>query len=124
VAKAFDVGAWNRHGGLSHARLLEEYERIAAGSSNRRSFNFMGFLDSGNSNPALSAAAPIPVLNHNLVDQDICVLAATSIETEVVHWLRQNMGFEVQESYASSKDKGGALTLRGCLSNIIALIAV
>lgn len=42
---------------------------------------------------------------------------------EVVHWLRQQFGYEVPGSYATVREIGGVLTLGGCLSNTIALMA-
>jgi L-2,4-diaminobutyrate decarboxylase len=42
---------------------------------------------------------------------------------EVVHWLRENLGYSVPSSYSKSREIGGILTLGGCLSNTIALLA-
>jgi L-2,4-diaminobutyrate decarboxylase len=102
--------------GISYDKLLEAWQEIADKSTNWSSPNFMGFPDSGNALPALGAAVLVPFLNQNLVNQDICSPAATFIEMEVVHWLRQQAGFPVLEEYHSVREIGGVLTLGGSLS--------
>ena len=109
--------------GITCDGLLDEFKRIAAGSANWGSPNFMGFPDAGNSVPALCAAVLTPFINQNLANQDICSPLATFVEMETVHWLRQNMGFKVESTYRSSTEIGGVLTLGGCLSNTVAMMA-
>jgi hypothetical protein len=99
--------------GISCDGLMEAFKRIAAGSANWGSPNFMGFPDAGNSVPALCAAMLTPFINQNLANQDICSPLATFVEMETVHWLRQNVGFEVESTYRSSTEIGGVLTLGG-----------
>jgi L-2,4-diaminobutyrate decarboxylase len=109
--------------GITYEELIQCYAEIAAPSTNWASPNFMGFPDSGNAAPALGAALLIPFLNQNLANQEICAPVATFIEMEVVHWLRQLLGYRVPDTYTSSQDAGGVLTLGGTLSNTIALMA-
>jgi hypothetical protein len=42
---------------------------------------------------------------------------------EVVHWLRQQLGFDTPGQYTRSDQIGGILTLSGCLSNTVVLMA-
>ena len=71
--------------GITCDGLLDEFKRIAAGSANWGSPNFMGFPDAGNSVPALCAAVLTPFINQNLANQDICSPLATFVEMETVH---------------------------------------
>ncbi|KAF3030314.1 hypothetical protein E8E11_002132 [Didymella keratinophila] len=109
--------------GLSSERLLQEFEKIASSSSNWSSPNFLGFPDAANSVPGLAAAMLIPMLNQNMANQEICSPQATFIEMEVIHWLRDALGYSVPTSYSAASDVGGVETLGGCLSNTIALLA-
>ena len=109
--------------GISYDELLAEFEGLAAASSNWGSPNFMGFPDAGNNVAALTAAVFTPLLNQNMANQDICAPVATFMEMEVVHWLRQQLGFAVPGVYSASREIGGTLTLGGCLSNTVALMA-
>lgn len=109
--------------GLSNEQLLVEFRNLAQASSNWASPNFMGFPDAGNSTPGLGAAMLIPFLNQNLANQDICAPTATFIEMEVVHWLRSQLGFPTATECKAASEIGGILTLGGCLSNTIALMA-
>jgi L-2,4-diaminobutyrate decarboxylase len=109
--------------GISLDELLLLWQEIAMTSTNFASPNFMGFPDSGNALPALGAAILIPFLNQNLANQDICGPSASFVEMEVVHWLRSVLGYQVRDTYLSVKDIGGTITLGGCLSNTIALMA-
>jgi L-2,4-diaminobutyrate decarboxylase len=109
--------------GLNQDQLLAEFQNLAQSCSNWSSPSFMGFPDSGNSTPGLGAAILIPFLNQNLANQDICAPMATFLEMEVVHWLRSELGFQVPAKYSTAEEIGGILTLGGCLSNTIALMA-
>ena len=120
AVKSFDPFPTN---GISYEELIQCYAKIAAPSTNWASPNFMGFPDSGNAAPALGAALLVPFLNQNLANQEICAPVATFIEMEVVHWLRQLLGYQVLDTYTSSQDAGGVLTLGGTLSNTVALMA-
>ena len=65
----------------------------------------------------------IHFLNQNPCNQDICAPVATFVEMEVVHWLRQLLGYQVPSAYSCSQEAGGILTVGGCLSNTIAKMA-
>ncbi|RDI83898.1 hypothetical protein Vi05172_g6346 [Venturia inaequalis] len=45
------------------------------------------------------------------------------VEMEVVHWLRSQLGFFVAPKYKAAHEIGSTLTLGGCLSNTITLMA-
>ncbi|KAK3944993.1 pyridoxal phosphate-dependent transferase [Diplogelasinospora grovesii] len=109
--------------GISLPELLGHFEDLAGRSSNWGSPAFLGFPDSGNSVPGIGASLLVPLLNQNLANQDICAPEATFLEMEVVHWLRELMGYTVPARYATSAEIGGVLTLGGCLSNTIAMVA-
>lgn len=83
----------------------------------------MGFPDAANSIPALGAAMFIPFVNQNLCNQDIQAPAASFIEMEVVHWLRQQLGFKVAAEYTTVTEIGGVMTSGGCLSNTVGMMA-
>ncbi|KAM0716207.1 hypothetical protein Q7P37_007652 [Cladosporium fusiforme] len=117
-----NFGALPEHG-ITTAELREAFQNIANSKTNWGSPNFMGFPDAGNGIAALGAAVVIPFLNQNLANQSICSPKATFIEMEVVHWLRQQLGFQVPDRYTRSNQIGGILTLGGCLSNTVALMA-
>ncbi|KAI9150761.1 L-2,4-diaminobutyrate decarboxylase [Paramyrothecium foliicola] len=109
--------------GLSCKDLLDLFSDIARNSSNWASPNFMGFPDAANGIPGLAAALLIPFLNQNMANQEICSPRATFIEMEVIHWLREALGYSVPTTYSTAGDIGGIQTLGGCLSNTIALLA-
>lgn len=109
--------------GILYGELLQLFSEIASKSSNWGSPNFLGFPDSANNVPGLAAAIFSPLLNQNMANQEICSPEATFIEMEVVHWLRETLGYSVPASYSSASAIGGVLTLGGCLSNTIALMA-
>ncbi|KAG9251492.1 pyridoxal phosphate-dependent transferase [Emericellopsis atlantica] len=58
-----------------------------------------------------------------MANQEICSPEATFVEMEVIHWLREALGYSVPAMYTSASGIGGILTLGGCLSNTIALLA-
>lgn len=109
--------------GLSYKELIQLFEAIAEKSSNWGSPNFLGFPDSANNVAGLAAALLIPLLNQNMANQEICSPQATFVEMEVVHWLRETLGYSVPATYSAASGIGGILTLGGCLSNTIALLA-
>ncbi|PVH91212.1 PLP-dependent transferase [Periconia macrospinosa] len=109
--------------GLSFEGLMQEFEDITLSSSNWSSPNFLGFPDAANSVAGLAAAMLIPMLNQNMANQEICSPEATFKEMEVIHWLREALGYSVPISYMAASGVGGVETLGGCLSNTIALLA-
>ncbi|CAF3446672.1 unnamed protein product [Fusarium graminearum] len=109
--------------GLSYEELIQQFASVASKSSNWGSPNFLGFPDAANNVAGLAAALLIPLLNQNIANQEICSPEATFIEMEVVHWLRETVGYPVPETYTKASGIGGVLTLGGCLSNTIALLA-
>ncbi|KAF2788498.1 PLP-dependent transferase [Melanomma pulvis-pyrius CBS 109.77] len=109
--------------GITFEELLHRFGEIAEKSTNWASPRFLGFPDAGNALPAIGAAIIVPLLNQNLANQDICSPSATFVEMEVVHWLRQILGYSVAPEYSSVQELGGALTLGGTLSNTVALMA-
>jgi len=109
--------------GVSYDSLVQEFSEIASKSSNWGSPNFLGFPDAGNNVAGLAASVLTPLLNQNMANQDICSPEATFKEMEVVHWLREALGYSVPRSYSKASEIGGILTLGGCLSNTIALLA-
>jgi glutamate/tyrosine decarboxylase-like PLP-dependent enzyme len=109
--------------GLSYSELAHAFSQIACKSSNWGSPNFLGFPDAGNNVAGLAAAVLTPLLNQNMANQNICSPEATFIEMEVVHWMRAALGYSVPSTYSMASEIGGVLTLGGCLSNTISLVA-
>jgi len=109
--------------GMSCEQLLECFHDIAEHSTNFASPKFMGFPDAANSIPALGAAMLVPFINQNMCNQDIQAPAASFIEMEVVHWLRQQLGFHVPSEYTTVTEIGGVMTAGGCLSNTVGMMA-
>jgi len=93
--------------GMSCEQLLECFQDIAQHSTNFASPKFMGFPDAANSIPALGAAMLVPFVNQNMCNQDIQAPIASFIEMEVVHWLRQQLGFKVPSEYNTVTEIGG-----------------
>ncbi|KAH8669762.1 pyridoxal phosphate-dependent transferase [Tricladium varicosporioides] len=58
-----------------------------------------------------------------MCNQDIQAPAASFIEMEVVHWLRQQLGFQVPSEYITVTEIGGVMTAGGCLSNTVGMMA-
>ncbi|KAH6672134.1 pyridoxal phosphate-dependent transferase [Halenospora varia] len=109
--------------GVSSDQLLECFREIAQHSTNFASPKFLGFPDAANSIPALGAAMMVPFINQNMCNQDIQAPAASFIEMEVVHWLRQQLGFQVPSEYTTVTEVGGIMTAGGCLSNTVGMMA-
>jgi len=109
--------------GLSYSELAQAFSQIAYKSSNWGSPNFLGFPDTGNNVAGLAASILTPLLNQNMANQNICSPEATFIEMEVVHWMRSALGYSVPPTYSMASEIGGVLTLGGCLSNTISLVA-
>ncbi|KAI0002621.1 pyridoxal phosphate-dependent transferase [Xylariaceae sp. FL0662B] len=109
--------------GAAYDDLLDQFRDIARGSVHWGSPNWVGFPDCGNSVPSLGAALMVPLLGQNLCNQDVTSPSATFTEMEVVHWLRENLGYAVPDVYHNALEIGGILTVGGSLSNAIALIA-
>lgn len=109
--------------GLSYEQLMQLFSGIASKGSNWGSPNFLGFPDAANNVAGLAAALLTPLLNQNMANQEIGSPEATFVEMEVIHWLREALGYSVPASYSTADSIGGILTLGGCLSNTIALLA-
>jgi glutamate/tyrosine decarboxylase-like PLP-dependent enzyme len=120
ATKSFD--SMPEHG-ISPYELLKCFGEIAQHSTNFASPKFLGFPDAANSIPALGAAMFVPFLNQNMCNQDIQAPTASFIEMEVVHWLRQQLGFPVPEEYTTVTEIGGIMTAGGCLSNMVGMMA-
>ncbi len=105
------------------ADLLSDFKEIAAKSTNFGSSRFVGFPDAGNSMAALSGAIFYPFLNQNMINQDFCAPEATFAEIEVIHWLRQLVGYNTETKYERALDVGGCSVTGGVLANTIALLA-
>ena len=71
----------------------------------------------------LGAALLIPLLNQNMANPETCPPEATLVEMEVIHWLREALGYPVLGTYTKAMDIGGVFTPGGCLSNTVALLA-
>jgi glutamate/tyrosine decarboxylase-like PLP-dependent enzyme len=67
----------------------------------------------------LAASLIIPFLNQNLANHEISP-QATFIEMEVIHWLRESLGYSVLTTYHYARDIGGITTLGGYLSSTVA----
>ncbi|KAF5543442.1 glutamic acid decarboxylase [Fusarium mexicanum] len=109
--------------GLTDEQLIHEFISITAKSTKSRSPDFLGFPDVTTCPAAVGAALLIPLLNQNMANPETCPPKATFVEMEVIHWLREALGYPVPESYTKAMDVGGVFTPGGCLSNTVALLA-
>lgn len=98
-------------------QLIHEFISIIAKSTNLRSRDFLGFPDVTMCPAAVGAALLIPVLNQNMANLETCPPEATFVEMEVIHWLREALGYPVLGAYTKAMDAGGVFTSGGCLSN-------
>jgi glutamate/tyrosine decarboxylase-like PLP-dependent enzyme len=53
----------------------------------------------------------VPLINQNMCNQDIQAPSATLVEMEVVHWLRQQLGYPVPSAYTTVTEIRGVLTV-------------
>ncbi|KAL7769605.1 hypothetical protein ACKLNR_000989 [Fusarium oxysporum f. sp. zingiberi] len=58
-----------------------------------------------------------------MANPETCPPEATLAEMEVIHWLREALGYPVLGTYTKAMDIGGVFTPGGCLSNTVALLA-
>ena len=104
-------------------KLLEEYKnKVLDGSVNWSWKGFMAFPDSGN-----SIAANIGHFMQGMSQQNLCNSrhispTATFVEIQIINWLRQLLGFDVQRNPKSLFEIGGVYAPGGVLSNTIALL--
>ncbi|QGI61735.1 hypothetical protein CEK26_005703 [Fusarium fujikuroi] len=109
--------------GLTDEQLIPELRSIITKSTNLTSRDFLGFPDVTMCPAAVGAAPLIPLLNQNMVNPETCPPEATFVEMEVIHWLREALGYPVLGAYTKAMDVGGVFTPGGCLSNFVALLA-
>ncbi|CVK93365.1 related to glutamic acid decarboxylase [Fusarium proliferatum] len=109
--------------GLTDEQLIPELRSIIAKSTNLTSRDFLGFPDVTMCPAAVGAALLIPLLNQNMANPETCPPEATFVEMEVIHWLREALGYPVLGAYTKAMDVGGVFTPGGCLSNFVALLA-
>ncbi|RBA10735.1 hypothetical protein FPRO05_05324 [Fusarium proliferatum] len=109
--------------GLTDEQLIPELRSIIAKSTNLTSRDFLGFPDVTMCPAAVGAALLIPLLNQNMANPETCPPEATFVEMEVIHWLREALGYPVLGAYNKAMDVGGVFTPGGCLSNFVALLA-
>ncbi|KAL5626029.1 hypothetical protein FOBRF1_000372 [Fusarium oxysporum] len=109
--------------GLTDEQLIDEFKSIIAKSTNSRSRNLLGFPDATVCPAALGAALLIPLLNQSMANPETCPPEATLVEMEIIHWLREALGYPVLGTYTKAMDIGGVFTPGGCLSNTVALLA-
>ncbi|KAK2691701.1 hypothetical protein QWA68_009520 [Fusarium oxysporum] len=109
--------------GLTDEQLINEFKSIIAKYTNSRSRNFLGFPGATMCPAALGAALLIPLLNQNMANPETCPPEATLVEMEIIHWLREALGYPVLGTYTKAMDIGGVFTPGGCLSNTVALLA-
>ncbi|KAH7228733.1 pyridoxal phosphate-dependent transferase [Fusarium oxysporum] len=58
-----------------------------------------------------------------MANPETCPPEATLVEMEIIHWLREALGYPVLGTYTKAMDIGGVFTPGGCLSNTVALLA-
>ncbi|KAF5639129.1 glutamic acid decarboxylase [Fusarium tjaetaba] len=109
--------------GLTDEQLIHEFTSIIAGSTKSSSPNFLVSSDATMCHAAMGAALLIPLLNQNMANPETCPPKATFVEMEVIHWLREALGYPVLGAYTKAMDVGGIFTPGGCLSNTVALLA-
>ncbi|KAI1036483.1 hypothetical protein LB503_003115 [Fusarium chuoi] len=109
--------------GLTDEQLIHKFRSIIAKSTNSMSRDFLGFPDVTMCPAAFGAALLIPLLNQNMANLETCPPEVTFVEMEVIHWLREALGYPVLGAYTKAMDVGGVFTSGGCLSNFVALLA-
>ncbi|KAF5599828.1 glutamic acid decarboxylase [Fusarium pseudoanthophilum] len=109
--------------GLTDEQLIDEFTSIIAESTKSSSPNFLGSSNATMCRAAMGAALLIPLLNQNMTNPETCPPKATFVEMEVIHWLREALGYPVLGAYTKATDVGGVFTPGGCLSNTVALLA-
>ncbi|KAF5693935.1 glutamic acid decarboxylase [Fusarium denticulatum] len=109
--------------GLTDEQLIHEFISVIAKSTKSSSPNFLGSSDATMCPAAMGAALLIPLLNQNMANPETCSTKAIFVEMEVIHWLREALGYPVLETYTKAMDVGGVFTPGGCLSNTVALLA-
>ncbi|KAF5982867.1 glutamic acid decarboxylase [Fusarium coicis] len=108
---------------LTDEQLIHEYKSIIAESTKSSSPNFLGSSDATMCRAAMGAGLLIPLLNQNMANPETCPPKATFVEMEVIHWLREALGYPVLGAYTRAMDVGGIFTPGGSLSNTVALLA-
>ncbi|MDD9900027.1 MAG: pyridoxal-dependent decarboxylase, partial [Alphaproteobacteria bacterium] len=80
------------------------------------------FPDCGNSIAALTGAMMLNFLNQNLINSKHCAPAASLIEINVIQWLRELVGYDVQKDVQSIFEVGGIVVTGGVLANATAML--
>lgn len=108
--------------GTEVSELLKEFEHeILPFCSNFSSEKFMGFPDAGNSISGICGAIISDFLQQNLINSSFCAPIATYLEISVIKWLRELLGYKIDE-INSIWDVGGIITYGGTGSNATALL--
>lgn len=110
-------------GGQSLDDSIEELVGSLDRNINFSSKKFMGFPDCGNSLAGLAGAVAEVFLQQNLINKDICSPMGTEVEADVLNWLRELIGYAVNNKLTDVSQLGGAVTTGGVMSNTYALMA-
>ncbi len=103
-------------------KLITDFEKnILPFCTNFSSVNFMGFPDAGNSISGISGAIISDFLQQNLINSTFCAPIATFTEIAVIKWLREIIGYKIQD-ITNIWDVGGIITYGGTGSNATAML--
>ncbi|HYQ69890.1 pyridoxal phosphate-dependent decarboxylase family protein [Actinophytocola sp.] len=85
--------------------------------------SFAGFPDAGNSAAGTAGAVLAELVNVNMINAAFCSRGATEMEIALIRWLRQLIGYSVDEAApASAFDVGGIPTGGGTMANFAAVL--
>lgn len=110
--------------GQALEQVISEYQtKILDGSIRQSSPNYLAFPDSGNATSALAASILECFTNQNLIATAKSAPTGTFVEVQVIHWLRQLIGFaNPKEIPGNALDVGGVMVTGGTLANTIGLL--
>lgn len=110
---------------LSRKKLIKILDVIGKYSISQADKKYIAFPDSGNSKFAIGGSIFAQFLNQNLIAFDRSAPISTIIETQLLAWLRELVGYKIiQFKRISTLSKiGGMWTPGGNLSNYISILA-
>ncbi|HEX8762443.1 MAG TPA: pyridoxal-dependent decarboxylase [Candidatus Saccharimonadales bacterium] len=107
--------------GIPFDSLMEQLDVIGKYSIHQNNLSYVAFPDSGNSKAAITAAIYVQFLNQNMIAVDKSAPIGTFIEIQLISWLRELIGYEVNE-VKSALELGGIATMGGVMANTIGLL--
>ncbi|MEK7152739.1 MAG: pyridoxal-dependent decarboxylase [Patescibacteria group bacterium] len=99
-------------------------KNILHGAVHQHNRHYMAFPDKGSSVAAQYASLLSSVTNQNVIADEKSAPTGTYVETAVISWLRELLGFKVTDAFPSDAlELGGVFVPGGVLANTVALLA-